>query len=87
MYNYLGGTWTPPSNCLSLTTTPPSGTTNNGNVMGEWYLDNASTCCGHAATYLYDNVNRLTSAVATGNWTYNLSFIYTQDGSTGCAIR
>ena len=45
--------------------------------------DSALPHCGHTATYQYDNVNRLTSAVATGNWTYNLSFIYTQDGSTG----
>jgi YD repeat-containing protein len=29
---------------------------------------------GHAATYGYDSLNRLTSAVATGSSTYNLTF-------------
>ncbi len=51
-------------------------------VDGYWYQDNAGSN-SHTATNTYDNVNRLTSAVATGSWAYNLSFSYTQDGSNG----
>ena len=51
-----------------------------------WYQDNAGSN-SHTATNTYDNVNRLTSAVAapfgTGTWSYNLNFSYTQDGSNG----
>jgi RHS repeat-associated protein len=51
--------------------------------LGYWYNDLANTSLSHTATFGYDGVNRLTSAFATGNSTYNLSFSYTQDGSTG----
>jgi RHS repeat-associated protein len=55
-------------------------------VDAYWYQDNAGSN-SHTATNTYDNVNRLTSAVAapfgTGTWSYNLNFSYTQDGSNG----
>ena len=51
-------------------------------VDGYWYQDNVGLY-SHTATNTYDNVNRLTSAVATGSWAYNLNFDCTKDGSTG----
>ncbi len=51
--------------------------------MGYWYKDSVNTSFSHTAGYIYDNVNRLTAGVATGSSTYNLTFSYTQDGSTG----
>ena len=59
---------------------PTSG--DSGNVWGYWY-SNSNTTFDHSATFGYDSVNRLTSAAATGNSTYSLSFSYTGDGSTG----
>ena len=37
----------------------------------------------HTATYLYDAVNRLYSAAATGNVAYSQAYTFTGDGSTG----
>jgi RHS repeat-associated protein len=51
--------------------------------MGYWYQDSVESGFSHTATYGYDAVNRLISAVATGNSTYNLTFGYTGDGSNG----
>ncbi len=82
VYNYFS-TWTPPTVCPLPAQAPTSGTGNNGNSMGYWYLDNTSSGFNTTVTNGYDNVNRLTSAVATGNDTYNLTFSYTQDGSNG----
>jgi RHS repeat-associated protein len=80
VYNYYGGS--NPSSCA----VPSQGSTDNGNAIGYWYQDNV-TPYSHTATNAYDNVNRLTSAVAspfgTGTWGYNLSFSYTRDGSNG----
>ena len=53
---------------------PTSGTANNGNVMGYWYQDSANSSLCHTATYGYPGVNRLGTAAATGNSTYNLTF-------------
>ena len=60
--------------------TPPvalflrGGTGNNGSVMGYYYQDTTNPSLGHTATYGFDALNRLTSAVATGSSTYNLTF-------------
>ncbi|HMD84667.1 MAG TPA: RHS repeat-associated core domain-containing protein, partial [Terriglobia bacterium] len=79
VYNYYAGV-SNPSSCAA----PAQATSgNNGNVMGYDDLDNASSNVSHTAAYTYDGVNRLTVAQATGNSTYNLDFIYTQDGSNG----
>ena len=80
VYNYYAGVSNPAS-CVSNPT--QSSTGNNGNVAGFWYQDNVNTTYNHIAAYGYDHVNRLTSAVATGNSTYNLTFSYTADGSNG----
>ncbi len=77
VYNYYTGV-SNPSSCA----TPSQGTTNNGNVIG-YYDQDSVNAFSHTATYTYDNVNRLTNAVATGSATYNLTFSYTQDGSNG----
>ncbi len=83
VYNYYTGSWTPPSSCPSAGSTPPAGTTDNGNVMGYWYQDISTSSLNHTATNSYDNANRLSTAVATGNFTYNLTFAFNTDGSTG----
>ena len=71
VYNYYSGV-SNPSSCA----TPSQGTTNNGNVMGYFDQDSVNAF-SHTATYTYDNVNRLTSGVATGSVAYNLTFSYT----------
>ena len=79
VYNYYG---TPPTSCAL----PSAGTTDNGNVLGYWYQDSVNSSFSHTATYTYDNVNRLTAAVATGNSTYNQTYSYGYpygDGSNG----
>ena len=79
VYNYYKSM----SNPTACTTDPTSGTGNNGNVWGMWYQDNANSSYSYSAAFGYDSVNRLSSAIATGNSTYNLSYNYTGDGSTG----
>ena len=78
-YNYaLPGGATPPG-CTATAT----GSGNNGNVIGYTYTDNVNTTYSHTALYVYDSVNRLACAQATGNSTYNLAYTYLQDGSNG----
>ena len=68
VYNYYAAS--NPTSCA----VPAAGTGNNGSVMGYYYQDTTNPSLGHAATYGYDSLNRLTSAVATGSSTYNLTF-------------
>jgi RHS repeat-associated protein len=77
VYNYYADVSNPTSCAV-----PSQGAQNNGNSMGYFY-NNVDTTYNHIAAYGYDHVNRLTSAVATGNSTYNLTFSYTADGSNG----
>jgi YD repeat-containing protein len=85
LYNY-NSTWTPPSTCPDPSLVPTSGSGNNGNVVGYWYLDNVNPF-SHTAAYSYDAVNRLLTAAATpfgsGTASYNFTYSYTQDGSSG----
>jgi hypothetical protein len=46
-------------------------------------MDNQNGGLSHTALYAYDSVNRLACAQATGNSTYNITFDYTHDGSSG----
>jgi RHS repeat-associated protein len=69
VYNYYADESNPTS-C----STPTQGAKNNGNVMGYFYQDSVQSGFSHTATYGYDTVNRLITAVATGNSTYNLNF-------------
>jgi RHS repeat-associated protein len=55
--------------------------------MGYWYLDNTNSSLSHTATYSYDGVNRLSTAVATGNSTYNLTFGYDAYGNMACETK
>jgi hypothetical protein len=68
VYNYYSG-----SNATSCAV-PSQGTGNNGNVMGYWYQDKVNSTYSHTASYAYDSLNRLATAVATGSSTYNLTF-------------
>ncbi|MGD0227260.1 MAG: hypothetical protein ABSF71_33460, partial [Terriglobia bacterium] len=83
MYNYDKSITQLPSSCA----VPSQGTGNNGNVIGMSDLDGPNNnLMTHSEAYAYDNVNRLytaTSQSGTGNATYNLTFSYTQDGSSG----
>jgi RHS repeat-associated protein len=53
--------------------------------MGYWYQDSVNSSFSHKGTYSYDGVNRLSSAVATGNSTYNLAFTYDRYGNMACS--
>jgi RHS repeat-associated protein len=77
VYNEYAGVGDPTS--CAVPSQPGSG--NNGSVMGYFYQDTANPSLGHSATYGYDSLSRLTSGVATGNNTYNLTFVYNNDGS------
>jgi RHS repeat-associated protein len=83
VYNYYVGK----NNVSACSETPsnwPTGTNNNGNVAGYFYQDSMNAL-GHTATYTYDGVNRLKTAVATGNVGYSQSFTYDQYGNMSCA--
>jgi RHS repeat-associated protein len=77
VYNYYAGA----SNPTSCAVPSPSSTGNNGNMMGYFYQDLVNSSLGHTAAFTYDHVNRLTSGIATGSSTYNLTYGYSQDGS------
>ncbi len=77
VYNYYGSS---PTSCAL----PSAGTSDNGNVMGYWYQDSVNSSFSHTATYTYDGVNRLSTAVATGSSTYNLTFSYDRYGNMTC---
>ena len=46
-----------------------SGSGNNGDVIGYTYTDADDSTISHSALYVYDGVNRLACAQATGNIT------------------
>jgi RHS repeat-associated protein len=78
-YNYsLPGGTTPPGCPVQA-----QGSGNNGSVIGYTYSDSVNPSYSNSALFVYDSVNRLACAQATGDSTYNLAFSYTQDGSTG----
>ena len=89
MYNYYTVASNPTS-CAVPSYPPPSGTQNNGNVMGYYDLDNINPANGNVATYTYDSLNRLATAVATplqtGGAAYNLSYGagYDRYGNMNC---
>jgi hypothetical protein len=68
IYNYYVGVGNA-SACSESPAAWPSGTNDNGNVAGYYYHDSVNSGLSHSALYGYDGVNRLTSAVATGNST------------------
>ena len=80
VYNYYVGVNNPTS--CSTPATATSG--NNGNLMGYFDQDTADAALGHTASYTYDTLNRLASAVASGSSTYNLTFAYDVFGNMTC---
>ena len=84
VYNYYAGVGNP-TTCTSTPTQATSG--NNGNVMGLWYLDNVNASFNHTQAYAYDYLNRLSTAAATGNSTYNLTFGYDRYGNMTCVTN
>jgi RHS repeat-associated protein len=55
--------------------------------MGYWYNDTVQSSFSHTASYTYDALNRLTTAAATGNATYNLTFSYDRYGNMTCVTN
>ncbi len=80
VYNYYYSAVGTPTSCSM-----PSQATSydDGDVNGYYYKDNVNSSLSHSTLYTYDPLNRLSTAVATGNSTYNLAFSYTADGSSG----
>jgi len=78
VYNYYAGASNPASCAM-----PSQGSNNNGDVAGYYYNDNVNSGLNHVAAYGYDTLNRLISAVATGNVVYSQTYSYTGDGSSG----
>jgi YD repeat-containing protein len=87
VYNYYSGVSNPTS-CA----TPSQGTSgNNGNVMADFFQDNANTGNNFTLGHAYDALNRLTSSctmsgsscATSGSPLYNLTFGYTADSSNG----
>ncbi len=74
-----------PTGCTNAPAQAASG--NNGNVAGSWYQDNVNPSFSHTEAYGYDGVNRLTSAVATGNSLYNLAYSYDRYGNSNCVLN
>jgi RHS repeat-associated protein len=83
VYNYYAGVANPTS--CSIPAAATSG--NNGTVMGYLYQDTTNPSLGHTAAYTYDSLNRLTSAVASGSSTYNLTFSTGPYGNTTCSTN
>ena len=64
-----------------------TGTNDNGNVGGYFHGDNANSgSLSHNATYHYDAVKRLSTAVATGNIGYNQTCSFTGEASTAISV-
>jgi RHS repeat-associated protein len=82
VYNYYSDEGNPTS-CA----TPSQGSKNNGNVMGYLYQDSVNSSYSHTASFTYDGVNRLSTAAATGNSTYNLTFSYDPYGNMTCTTN
>jgi RHS repeat-associated protein len=85
VYRYYSGL----ANPATCATPAQASSGNNGNVMGYFYQDTSNPSLGHTATFTYDNVNRLATAVSTGGLAYNQSYGigsggYDQYGNGGC---
>jgi RHS repeat-associated protein len=83
VYNYSLGAANPTS-CL-----PPSvAAGNNGNVVGYWYQDNVNSSFSHTASYTYDGVNRLWTAIAKtlgGSVLWSQTYSYGPWGNMSCS--
>jgi RHS repeat-associated protein len=79
-YSYYEGVAA--TGCSATPSNWPAGTSNNGNVAGYLFQDTMGAL-GHTATYHYDGVNRLHTAVATGNVAYNQTYTYETETLSG----
>src|SRR5579875_2529675 len=82
VYNWYGNSSNPTSCAV-----PAQSQRDNGVVLGYYHQDNVNTSLSHTATHNHDYLNRLTSAFATGNSTYNLTFSYDRYGNMTCVIN
>jgi RHS repeat-associated protein len=66
----------------------PSGSGNNGDVIGYTYTDGTGSY-GHSASYVYDTLNRLVCAAASGSSSaaYNQEFSYDRYGNMTCVTN
>src|SRR5207244_11601572 len=83
VYNYYSAV-TNPTTC-SIPSQAATG--NNRNEVGHYFQDTTNPSLGHTATMTYDNVNRLTTSVATGSATHNLTFSYDRYGNMTCVMN
>ena len=83
--------WPPPKGRslprIGLVPAPQGTSGNNGDVIGYTYSDAINPTLSHSALYVYDSLNRLTCAQATGSSTYNLTFNYDRFGNMSCVTN
>ena len=56
-------------------------------MIGYTYTDTADSTLSHSALFVYDSVNRLACAQATGNSSYNLAFSEDRYGNMTCVYN
>ncbi len=83
VYNYYSGV-SNPSTC-SLPSQASTG--NNRNVVGYLGQDTSNPSLGNTESFTYDPMNRLTTSVATGSATHNLTFSYDRYGNMTCVTN
>jgi YD repeat-containing protein len=79
VYNYYGNVANPTACSI-----PAQGTGDDGDVVGQYEKDTVNTSLTHTVGLTYDPTHRLTSSVATGNATHNLTFSYDRYGNMTC---
>ena len=83
VYNYYSAV----ANPTTCSIPSQAATGNNRNEVGHYFQDTTNPSLGHTATMTYDNVNRLTTSVATGSATHNLTFSYDRYGNMTCVMN
>jgi len=84
VYNYYQGA-AQPTSCTNAPAQAASG--DDGSVGGYYYQDNLNSGLSHTASFTYDGDNRLATAIATGNSTYNLLYRTDLYGNTSCSLN
>ena len=83
VYNYYSGV----ANPISCAIPAQASSGNNGNVISQFDQDATNPSLAHTASYGYDPTNRLSSSVATGSSTHNLTFSYDRYGNMTCVTN
>ncbi|MGH9359689.1 MAG: RHS repeat domain-containing protein, partial [Terriglobia bacterium] len=83
VYNWYANSYYP----NSCTPTPQAWGGDNGSLWNSYYGDNVNPSLSHTELFYYDGDNRLITAKATGNSTYNLAFSYDRYGNMTCTIN